>query len=47
MVVADDQSLIRLGLRVLLETEDDTTLVGEAADGRAALEHGMISPVPW
>jgi len=38
VLVADDQALIRLGLRVLLETEDDTTMVGEAADGRAALE---------
>jgi DNA-binding NarL/FixJ family response regulator len=38
VVVADDQALVRLGLRVLLETEDDLTLVGEAADGRAAVE---------
>ncbi len=38
VVVADDQALIRLGLRVLLETEDDMTLVGEAEDGRAAVE---------
>jgi DNA-binding NarL/FixJ family response regulator len=38
VVVADDQALVRLGLRVLLETEDDLALVGEAADGRAAVE---------
>jgi len=37
VVVADDQALVRLGLRVLLETEDDLDLVGEAADGRQAL----------
>jgi DNA-binding NarL/FixJ family response regulator len=37
-VVADDQSLVRLGLRVLLENEDDMELAGEAADGRAAVE---------
>jgi len=38
VVVADDQALVRLGLRVLLESEDDLELVGEAADGRQALE---------
>jgi DNA-binding NarL/FixJ family response regulator len=38
VLVADDQALIRLGLRVLLETEDDTTMVGEAFDGRSALD---------
>jgi DNA-binding NarL/FixJ family response regulator len=38
VVVADDQALVRLGLRVLLETEDDLELVGEAADGREAVE---------
>jgi DNA-binding NarL/FixJ family response regulator len=38
VVVADDQPLVRLGLRVLLETEDDLALAGEAADGRAAVE---------
>ena len=38
VAVADDQALARLGLRVLLEAEDDIALVGEAADGRAALE---------
>lgn len=37
VVVADDQPLVRLGLRVLIETEDDLELVGEAEDGRAAL----------
>jgi DNA-binding NarL/FixJ family response regulator len=37
VVVADDQPLIRVGLRVLVETEDDLELVGEAADGREAL----------
>jgi DNA-binding NarL/FixJ family response regulator len=37
-VVADDQTLVRLGLRVLLENEDDMELAGEAADGRAAVE---------
>ena len=38
VVIADDQALVRLGLRVLLSTEDDMELVGEAGDGREALE---------
>jgi DNA-binding NarL/FixJ family response regulator len=37
VAVVDDQALVRLGLRALLETEEDTELVGEAADGRAGL----------
>jgi DNA-binding NarL/FixJ family response regulator len=37
VVVADDQALVRMGLRVLLAREADMELVGEAADGRAAL----------
>jgi DNA-binding NarL/FixJ family response regulator len=37
VAVADDQALVRLGLRVLLESEVDLELVGEAADGRQAL----------
>jgi DNA-binding NarL/FixJ family response regulator len=38
VAIADDQALVRLGLRVLLETEDDITLVGEAGDGQATVE---------
>jgi DNA-binding NarL/FixJ family response regulator len=37
VVVADDQGLVRMGLRVLLDAEDDVELVAEAADGRAAV----------
>ncbi|MEU3306495.1 response regulator [Nocardiopsis sp. NPDC055551] len=38
VVVADDQALVRMGLRVLLEAEGDMELVGEAADGVRAVE---------
>jgi len=38
VVLADDQSLFRMGLRVLIEREADLALVGEAADGSTALE---------
>jgi len=38
VVLADDQPLVRMGLRVLLESEDDLELAGEAEDGRQAVE---------
>lgn len=38
VVLADDQPLVRAGFRVLLEAEDDITVVGEADDGAAAVE---------
>jgi DNA-binding NarL/FixJ family response regulator len=37
LVVADDQALVRIGVRVLVEGEDDLDLVGEAADGVQAV----------
>ena len=37
VLVADDQELIRLALRTLVESEDDLTWAGEAADGLAAV----------
>jgi DNA-binding NarL/FixJ family response regulator len=37
VLIADDQDLIRLGLRTLVESEADLTVVGEAADGLAAV----------
>jgi DNA-binding NarL/FixJ family response regulator len=33
VLVADDQELVRVGLRVLLDSEPDLTVVGQAADG--------------
>jgi DNA-binding NarL/FixJ family response regulator len=37
VVLADDQALLRKGFRMILEAEDDMTVVGEAEDGGAAL----------
>jgi DNA-binding NarL/FixJ family response regulator len=37
VVLADDQPLVRMGLRVLVQREPDMDLVGEAADGHDAL----------
>ena len=38
IVLADDHHVVRQGLRALLEREPDLFVVGEAADGAAALE---------
>jgi DNA-binding NarL/FixJ family response regulator len=37
VLIADDQALVRAGFRLLLETEDDIRVVGEAAHGLQAL----------
>jgi DNA-binding NarL/FixJ family response regulator len=37
ILLADDQSLVRAGFRVLLEGEDDIDVVGEAVDGEHAV----------
>jgi DNA-binding NarL/FixJ family response regulator len=37
VVLADDQALVRAGFRMLLESADDITIVGEAANGGAAV----------
>jgi len=38
VVVADDQALVRAGLKMVLEAEPDIEVVGEAADGNEVLE---------
>ncbi|TQN30652.1 LuxR family two component transcriptional regulator [Haloactinospora alba] len=38
VAVADDQALVRMGLNVLIEAEEDLESAGEAADGRQAVE---------
>ncbi|WP_117214378.1 response regulator [Allorhizocola rhizosphaerae] len=37
VVLADDQELVRAGFRMLLDVEDDITVVGEASDGAEAV----------
>jgi DNA-binding NarL/FixJ family response regulator len=36
--LVDDQALVRAGLRMLIDAQPDMEVVGEAGDGRAALE---------
>jgi DNA-binding NarL/FixJ family response regulator len=38
VVIADDQTLVRTGFRMILETNPGINVVGEAADGQAAVE---------
>jgi two-component system, NarL family, response regulator YdfI len=38
IVIADDHLIIRQGIRLILETEEDFELVGEAADGAEAID---------
>jgi DNA-binding NarL/FixJ family response regulator len=38
VVIADDQRLLRTGFRVILDAEPDITVVGEAGDGRTAVD---------
>jgi DNA-binding NarL/FixJ family response regulator len=38
VLLVDDEALVRAGLRMILETAADIAVVGEAGDGRAALE---------
>jgi DNA-binding NarL/FixJ family response regulator len=38
VIVADDQEIVRTGLRMILNAQPDIDVIGEAADGRHAVE---------
>jgi DNA-binding NarL/FixJ family response regulator len=38
LLIVDDQELIRTGLRLFLETQDELEVIGEAGDGAEAIE---------
>jgi DNA-binding NarL/FixJ family response regulator len=38
VLLADDQAVVRMGFRMIVDGEDDLEVVGEAADGAAAVE---------
>ena len=38
VLIVDDQAMVRGGLRMILEAEDDIRVVGEAGDGGAAID---------
>ncbi len=41
LVLADDQQVVRLGFRMILDNEPDMEVVGEAANGIAAIEAAL------
>ena len=43
VLVADDQALVRAGIRMLIETQPDLEVVAEAADGLAAISEATRS----
>jgi DNA-binding NarL/FixJ family response regulator len=38
VLIADDQALVRTGFKMILDAEEDMEIVGEATDGREAVE---------
>ncbi|PPF60187.1 response regulator transcription factor [Clavibacter californiensis] len=45
VLIVDDQALVRMGFRMVLDAEPGIEVVGEAADGRAAVERtGTLAP---
>jgi DNA-binding NarL/FixJ family response regulator len=45
VLLADDQELMRVGFRMVIDSQDDLSIVGEAANGRDAL-HATIELSP-
>jgi DNA-binding NarL/FixJ family response regulator len=45
ILIADDQALVRAGLRMILDAQPDLEVIGEAGDGREALQQAReLSP---
>ena len=44
IILVDDQELVRTGFRMVLDAQPDMTVVGEAADGLAAIEVARAHP---
>jgi DNA-binding NarL/FixJ family response regulator len=42
VLIADDQALVRGGFRMILETQPDIAVIGEAANGREAIEQTRL-----
>jgi DNA-binding NarL/FixJ family response regulator len=38
ILIAEDHEMMRAGMRLLVEAQEDMEVVGEAGDGRAAIE---------
>ncbi|WP_265447100.1 response regulator transcription factor [Flexivirga meconopsidis] len=44
LMLVDDQQLVRVGFRMMLEAEDDLEVTAEAADGREAVDRILRGP---
>ena len=44
VLLADDQELVRTGLRTILQSQEDIEVVGEAEDGGLAVEAAAAAP---
>ena len=47
VLVADDQAMIRVGLRMILDNEPDLAVVAEAADGLEAVKAAASARPTW
>ena len=47
LLIVDDQALVRVGLRKILEGEPDMTVVGEAGDGEEAVAEAPGCDRTW
>ncbi len=47
VLIADDQALLRTGFRMILESEPDLEVVGEASDGAEAVTEFSGSAPTW
>ena len=47
VILVDDQSLVRSGFRMLIESEDDMEVVSEASNGLEALDVLRRMPVSY
>lgn len=43
LMLVDDQEMVRVGFRLILQAEADLSIVGEAADGAAAVELARVA----
>jgi DNA-binding NarL/FixJ family response regulator len=44
VLIADDQALVRAGFRMILDSQPDITVTGEAANGQEAVERTREQP---
>src|SRR5260370_15235791 len=42
VLIVDDQALVRAGFRMILDTQDDIEVIGEAADGNEAVRLAQL-----